>query len=343
MKTSKPNILVTGGAGYIGSHTVISLVENGYQPIILDDLRNADHFVVQRLEDLIGAKLTFLRNNCQDKAALRSIFNNFNIDGVIHFAADKAVGESVAEPLKYFSNNLSALVNVLEVMEEHQNNNFVFSSSCTVYGEPKEIPVTENSPLSYSNPYGYTKLVGEQMLAQYKECKPEFNYVALRYFNPVGAHESAAIGELPQGVPNNLLPYITQTAAGERDFLTVFGDDYDTPDGTCIRDYIHVVDLAEAHVAALNYLLNDSSVPENVFNIGTGKGTSVKELIDIFTRTCKVDLPYKVGNRRKGDVPKIFAKTDKANEVLNWQAKRTISEAVQSAWEFEKKRRANEI
>jgi UDP-glucose 4-epimerase len=343
MKGSKPNILVTGGAGYIGSHTVVSLIENGYHPIILDDLRNTDQQAVQRLTHLTGQELDFFDTNCQDKKTLNNIFKKYDVAGVIHFAADKAVGESVDQPLKYFNNNISALVNVLEVMEEQQKNNFVFSSSCTVYGEPKEIPVVEESPLSYSSPYGYTKLVGEQMLAQYKQYKPHFKYVALRYFNPIGAHESGSIGEVPSGVPNNLLPYISQTAAGERSFLTVFGDDYDTPDGTCVRDYIHVMDLAEAHVAALDYLLKNKEGIENEFNIGTGKGTSVKELIDIFIETCNIDLPFKIGDRRKGDVPMIYAKTDKAKKILNWQAKRTISQAVSSAWRFEQKMKKNEI
>lgn len=343
MQQQQKTILVTGGAGYIGSHTVVTLVENGFQPIIIDDLRNTDTNAVARLEKLLGQKLLVFREDCSNKAMLQELFAAHAIDGVIHFAADKAVGESVQDPLKYFDNNISSLVNLLSVMERNGVNNFVFSSSCTVYGEPKEIPVTEDSPLSYSSPYGYTKLVGEQMLEQYKQYKPHFNYVALRYFNPVGAHPSGEIGEMPQGIPNNLLPYITQTAAGERPHLTVFGNDYDTPDGTCIRDYIHVVDLAEAHLAALNYVLGDKAVAENVFNIGTGKGTSVKELIDIFMATCGVDLPYKIGERRPGDVPKIYATTAKANAILNWKAKRSIADAVQSAWAFEQKRMKHEI
>lgn len=342
MKGSKPNILVTGGAGYIGSHTVVSLVESGYCPIVLDDLRNTDKNAVKRIEKVIGQEILFYNSYCQDKSTLNEIFQNHTIVGVIHFAADKAVGESVSNPLKYFNNNISALVAILEAMEGNKISNLVFSSSCTVYGEPDEIPVLENSPLSYSSPYGYTKLVGEQILEQYRRYKTDFDYVALRYFNPIGAHESGEIGEVPSGIPNNLLPYITQTAVGERPYLTVFGNDYDTPDGTCIRDYIHVMDLADAHVAALNYLLTDKEFCENEFNIGTGKGTSVQELIDIFKAACNVDLPFKIGERRKGDVPMIYAKTEKAKKFLNWEAKRSITEAVKSAWRFEQKMRSNE-
>jgi UDP-glucose 4-epimerase len=342
MNTIKPNILVTGGAGYIGSHTVISLLESGFCPIIIDDLRNTDENAVKRIERVAQEKVVFYDINCQDKQALNRIFNAHAIDGVIHFAADKAVGESVQNPLKYFENNISALVTILEVMEANEINDFVFSSSCTVYGEPEKIPVDEQSPLSYSSPYGYTKLVGEQMLKQYNSCKNNFHYVALRYFNPIGAHESAEIGEVPRGIPNNLLPYITQTAVGERAFLTVFGNDYDTPDGTCIRDYIHVMDLADAHVAALNYLRNKDGAIENEFNIGTGKGTSVKELIDIFESACNMKLPHKIGARRDGDVPMIYARTEKAKRLLNWESKRSVTEAVESAWRFEQKRRSNE-
>ena len=339
MNASQKNILVTGGAGYIGSHTVVSLINQGFTPVILDDFRNARPDVIVRLEEVVGTKLAVANFSCQDEQKLDLLFQKFNFWGVIHFAADKAVGESVNNPLKYFENNIGGLTSILKVMRKHEVNQLVFSSSCTVYGDPTVIPVTEASPLSYSSPYGFTKLTNEQMIQQTVIAHPTLKVVLLRYFNPIGAHSSGLIGEEPSGVPTNLLPYLTQTAIGERALLTVFGDDYNTPDGTCVRDYIHVVDLADAHVQALNYLA-DHSNSENpaVFNIGTGKGTSVKQMINCFLTECNVSLPWTVGPRRTGDVPQIYADVTKAKKELGWVAKLSVNEAIISAWNYELKR-----
>ena len=330
----KKYIIVTGGAGYIGSHTVVALRENGFYPIIVDDFRNAHKDVVERLQKLLGEELIYFSVACQEEQRLRGIFSQFPIWGVIHFAAYKAVGESVANPLMYFENNFGSLVSILSLVQEFDIRNFVFSSSCTVYGEPEIIPVNEESPVSYSSPYGFTKKVNEEMIAQFIESVENIKAVSLRYFNPVGAHESGTIGEEPDGIPNNLLPFITQTAAGLRKELTVFGDDYDTEDGTCIRDYIHVVDLAEAHVAALKFL-PEAAEQLNVFNVGTGKGTSVMEMIETFQEETGMNVNYKIGPRREGDIPQIYANTDKANKLLNWKSKLTIREAIASSWKFE--------
>ena len=334
----KNKVLVTGGAGYIGSHTVVSLVEKGFTPIILDDYRNSDPKIIQKLEKLTQDKIEAIPADCQDFKFLNEFFSENKIDAVIHFAADKAVGESVENPIKYFDNNIGSLVTLLKAMKLNKVNNLVFSSSCTVYGQPKEIPVIENAPLGYTNPYGYTKLVGEQILEQFKDSNKSFNYIALRYFNPIGAHDSAEIGEVPDGRPNNLLPFITQTAAGIREQLTIFGNDYQTHDGTCIRDFIHVMDLADAHVSSLNYILKNPKKEVSAVNIGTGKGTSVLELIKIFEKENNIKLNFTFGNRREGDVESVYAKTNLADTLLNWRPKRTMSEAVKSAWEFEKKR-----
>lgn len=328
-------ILVTGGAGYIGSHTVVALVENGFTPVVVDDFRNAKRSVIQRLEKLTGKPVLVYDFSIHDKNQLSQLFEKYSFSGVIHFAADKAVGESVANPLKYFNNNLGGLVSLLEAMIRFDVHQLVFSSSCTVYGTPDKVPVTETTPTKMpDSPYGYTKLINEQMIQQVQLAHPDLKVVLLRYFNPIGAHLSGLIGEEPQGIPNNLLPYITQTAAGKRDFLTVYGVDYDTIDGSCVRDYIHVADLAEAHVAALNFMCANNITIET-FNLGTGTGTSVLEMIQFFDEVSGMKLPYKIGGRRSGDVPQIYANTDKAEEILGWTARRTVKDAIRDAWNYE--------
>ena len=330
-------VLVTGGAGYIGSHTVVSLVENGYTPIILDDFRNANRIVLDGLTKILGFLPEIIEVDVCDDNALRAIFQKYSFEGIIHFAAYKAVGESVQNPLKYYQNNLSGLINILNKMLEFGVKNLVFSSSCTVYGEPKEIKeVMEDSPKSLpSSPYGYTKWIGEQIIEDTFLAHPELCLINLRYFNPVGAHKSSFIGEFPLGRPNNLLPFITQTAAGKQDFLTVFGNDYPTRDGTCIRDYIHVMDLAEAHVKALGFLGDHKKGCLEAVNIGTGKGTSVLEIISCFEEVSKCKLNWSYGPRREGDVVEIFANCDKASNLLGWKSKRSINDAVVDAWNWE--------
>lgn len=335
MDIDKKYILVTGGAGYIGSHTVVALIEKGFNPIIIDDFRNSNKDVIQRLEKITGKEIIYFNTACQDTFRLKGIFGQFPIKGIIHFAADKAVGESMEKPLMYFDNNFGSLISILELAKEYKIKSFVFSSSCTVYGEPKEIPVNEQSPVSYSSPYGFTKKVSEEMIQQFVTSSPFVKATLLRYFNPVGAHESGLIGEEPDGKPNNLLPFITQTAAGVRKELTVFGGDYSTPDGTCIRDYIHVVDLADAHVAALENSDSNETNPM-VYNVGTGKGTSVLEMINAFEKITGKKIPFTVGPRREGDIKEIFANTDKVNKELNWKSRKTIEDAISSAWTFEK-------
>ena len=330
-------VLVTGGAGYIGSHTVISLVENGYTPIILDDFRNANRVVMDGLTKILGFLPEIIEVDVCDDNALRAIFQKYSFEGIIHFAAYKAVGESVQNPLKYYQNNLSGLINILNKMLEFGVKNLVFSSSCTVYGEPKEIKeVSEDSPKNLpSSPYGYTKLIGEQIIEDTFLAHPELCLINLRYFNPVGAHKSSFIGEFPLGRPNNLLPFITQTAAGKQDFLTVFGNDYPTRDGTCIRDYIHVMDLAEAHVKALGFLGDHKKGCLEAVNIGTGKGTSVLEIISCFEEVSRCKLNWSFGPKREGDVVEIFANCDKASNLLGWKAKRSTNDAVIDAWNWE--------
>lgn len=329
-------ILVTGGAGYIGSHTVIELVANGFEPILLDNFSNASPSVITRMNQLCGKELTVISGDCSEAALLASIFTNHEIAGVIHFAAFKAVGESVENPLMYYNNNLTGLINVLKTMEQFGVRQFVFSSSCTVYGIPKNgTQVSEETPLETPNsPYGWTKYMGEQIIKDVAKTG-KIDAVLLRYFNPIGAHKSGIIGELPQGVPNNIVPYITQTAAGIREQLTVFGSDYPTPDGTCIRDYIHVCDLARAHIKAL--AVTQSNEPA-IFNIGTGRGTSVIALITAFEKATDNKINWTFGPRRPGDVTEIFALADKARNELNWIAKHTVEEAVSDAWKWEKYR-----
>ncbi len=332
----KRKILVTGGAGYIGSHTVIALIESGFSPIIVDDFRNSKSSVIQEIEEISGTSIPFYEIDCCDIEKMRSVFVDHKFDGIIHFAAYKAVGESVAKPLMYYQNNLMSLLNVLELAKHHTVNNIVFSSSCTVYGEPDgKSEVDENTPLiTPSSPYGKTKMMSEEILIDYHHSLPASNIYALRYFNPIGAHHSAKIGELPIGIPNNLVPYITQAAAGIREELVIFGKDYPTSDGTCIRDFINVEDLADAHVKAIEKLENHSGFFDFI-NLGTGKGTSVQELVDVFEEVTNQKLKYRYGDRRPGDVTSIYANVSKAEKELNWKAKRTIEESMRSAWNWQ--------
>lgn len=327
------NILVTGGLGFIGSHTAVSLHEAGYRPILLDNLSNSELSILEGIEKITGATPVFIKGDVNDAAVLNNIFNEFNILAVIHFAAYKAVGESVEKPLEYYRNNVSGMITLLEVMKKHGVDKMVFSSSCTVYGEPDQIPVTENESIKKAaSPYGATKQMCETILADLSWCHTQ----CLRYFNPVGAHESGFIGELPIGVPNNLVPYITQTVAGIRETLTVHGNDYPTPDGTCIRDYIHVVDLAEAHVAALHRLLKPAfETSFEAFNIGTGTGCSVMDVILAFEEATGRKVRYQIGPRRAGDVIKVWADTQKVNQVLKWKSKRDLKTMMADAWNWQ--------
>lgn len=334
---SSSKILVTGGAGYIGSHTVVELFQAGFTPIIVDDFRNSMPWIIERLMELTSDELIHYKIDCSNPSAFRKVFTDHpDIKGLIHFAADKAVGESVENPLKYYQNNVGSLCTVLELMKEFNIQNFVFSSSCTVYGEPKEIPVTENAPIQLAtSPYGDTKIIGERIINAEQKSGLRLKGVLLRYFNPIGAHSSGRIGELPQGVPNNLIPYITQTAKGIREKLTVFGKDYDTVDGTNIRDYIHVVDLAKAHVAALNYADNREESFCQPFNVGTGKGTTVLEIIRGFEEVAGLKLNYSIGDRRPGDVVAIYAAAEYAEEELSWKAQLSVKKALEDSWNWE--------
>ncbi len=337
--TSQPSrILVTGGAGFIGSHTVVALCEAGYEPVIIDNLSNSHAWIVERVEELTGQKIRFYQGDCREAETLREVFGQEHpIAGVIHFAAFKAVGESMEKPLVYYDNNVGSMITLLEEMRTCGVRDLVFSSSCTVYGQPEQLPVTEDSEVQepYS-PYGKTKVMCEQILRDVVRATGDLRGIALRYFNPIGAHPSARIGELPIGRPNNLVPYLTQAAAGVRDELTVYGDDYDTPDGSCIRDYIHVQDLARAHVRALDRM-QDNQLEESheVYNLGTGKGASVLEVIQAFEAATGVKVPYRVGGRREGDVPRIWADTTKANEVLGWKVEQSLEEALKHSWEWQ--------
>ncbi|MCG8575523.1 MAG: UDP-glucose 4-epimerase GalE [Flavobacteriales bacterium] len=331
-------IIVTGGAGYIGSHTVIELLKEGYEPIIIDDFRNSKPFILDRITEISGETPIHYSVDCTDEEAMMAIFEKHpNLLGIIHFAADKAVGESVTNPLKYYQNNVGSMAVVLKGMAKYNLEHLVFSSSCTVYGEPDQAEVTEDSPVREANsPYGHTKIICEKMIRDVFASGAAIKGTLLRYFNPIGAHPSARLGELPQGIPNNLVPYITQTAKGIREQLTVFGDDYDTPDGTNIRDYIHVVDLARAHVLALNWSLNQSQTFYEAFNLGTGKGSSVLEIINTFEKVNQLKLNYQIGERRAGDVVQIYANGNKAKEVLGWECEYDISAALKHSWEWEK-------
>ena len=323
-------VLVTGGAGYIGSHTIVSLVEQDFYPVIVDDLRNSSQVILDGLAQLTADRFSFIPLDICDKEALFKVFDAHAFDAVIHFAAYKSVGESCEVPLQYYQNNLIGLMNILEACTRYSIPKFVFSSSCTVYGEPDQKDVYETTPKRLpESPYGFTKWMGEQII----DSVP-FQTICLRYFNPIGAHPSGLIGELPVGIPNNLLPYITQTAAGIRSHLTVFGNDYPTPDGTCIRDYVHVSDVADAHVRAL---LFTSDNPLDVFNIGTGKGTSVLEMIQYFNEVSGIDLPCQIGPRRAGDITEIFANVSYSNATLGWRAQRNVKEALNDAWNWEQR------
>ncbi|MFD0965095.1 UDP-glucose 4-epimerase GalE [Pseudofulvibacter geojedonensis] len=333
-------VLVTGGLGFIGSHTVVELQQKGYEVLIIDNLSNSSLEVLDGIAKITGVKPYFEQLDVRDKAAVFSFFEVHNdILGVIHFAASKAVGESVENPLLYYENNISSLVYILQALEKYQIPNFIFSSSCTVYGQADELPITENAPVKVAeSPYGNTKQIGEEIIKDSARVSNNLRSIALRYFNPIGAHPSAEIGELPIGVPQNLVPYITQTAVGMRKELTVFGDDYNTLDGTCIRDYIHVVDLAKAHVVALERLIGGKQ-KENyeVFNIGTGTGSTVLEVINSFEKVSEKKLNYKIGVRRAGDITAAYADTSKANTELGWKALSTLDEAMLSAWKWEQK------
>ena len=338
-------ILVTGGTGYIGSHTVVELMQKGYDVVIVDNLSNSNQAVLDGITAIVGSKPDFVQADCCDAAAMDALFAQYNdIEGVIHFAASKAVGESVEQPLMYYRNNLMSLVTVLETMKKHHVKNIVFSSSCTVYGQPdaQHLPVDETAPIQKAlSPYGNTKQINEEIICDHAHADSTLHATILRYFNPIGAHPSAMIGELPNGVPQNLLPFVTQTAIGLRAELRVFGDDYNTPDGSCIRDYIYVVDLAIAHVKAVERMLAGLPTEQvEVFNLGTGRGLSVLEILRTFMQVTGVNIPYQIVGRREGDIEQVWAKPDKANIVLGWSADTPIEEVLLSAWKWEQKIRS---
>jgi len=336
-------IVVTGGLGFIGSHVVVELQNEGFEVVIIDNLSNSSEDVLKGIATITGKVPVFEKIDLKDKPDVIDFFKrHHDVEGVIHFAASKAVGESVDKPLLYYENNLNTLVYILQQLQQKENSNFIFSSSCTVYGQADELPITESAPIQAAeSPYGNTKQIGEEIIKDSCKVVPNLSAIALRYFNPIGAHESVNIGELPIGVPQNLVPFITQTGIGLREQLSVFGNDYPTKDGTCIRDYIHVVDLAKAHVSALKRLVEEkNSANYEVFNIGTGKGSSVLEVISAFEKISNQKLNYKIVDRREGDVVAAFADTTKANTVLGWKAKSSLEEALMSAWEWEKKIRA---
>lgn len=342
----KGRILVTGGTGFIGSHTTVELQNAGYEVIIIDNLSNSNREVLDGIEKISGVRPAFVEGDCTDIATLRSLFETYpGICGIINFAASKAVGESVQKPILYYRNNLNILLNLLDLMPEFGVKGFVFSSSCTVYGEPDQNPITEDAPTKKAtSPYGATKQICEDIIADVIKSGSPIKAILLRYFNPIGAHPSAEIGELPNGVPQNLVPYITQTAMGIRKELSVFGNDYNTPDGSCIRDFINIVDLARAHVAALDRMLEDKSDKAlEVFNIGTGEGLSVLQLIDAFERANGLKLPYKIVGRREGDIEQIWADPKRANEVLGWHAQVGIDDTMRSAWRWQQRLRERGI
>lgn len=331
-------VLVTGGAGYIGSHTTVELIKAGYEVIVVDNLSNSDRAVMKGIEQITGISPRLIEADCCDREAMRRIFEEHDFQSVIHFAAFKAVGESVAEPLKYYRNNLVSLLNVVELMVEYKRRNIVFSSSATVYGDADTLPVTELTPRKpATSPYGNTKQMSEDVLRDTAAACDGFASIALRYFNPIGAHPSALIGELPRGVPNNLVPYITQTAAGIRERLSIFGDDYPTADGSCLRDYIDIVDLARAHVVAIERMIEHRNQKRyEVFNVGTGKPVSVFELVHCFEEANNLKLNYAVAPRRAGDVTAVWADTTLANNTLGWHAERELADTLRAAWQWEK-------
>ena len=337
-KIEMNKILVTGGTGYIGSHTAVELIEKGFEVVIVDNLSNSKLGALDGIEKITGVRPAFEQIDLCDKSKTEALLKKHSgIKAIIHFAAYKAVGESVAQPLKYYHNNLVSLINLLELMPQFSIPNLVFSSSCTVYGQPEQLPVTENAPVqAATSPYGNTKQISEAIIRDTAAVSDDIKCIALRYFNPIGAHASALIGELPVGVPNNLVPFITQTAIGIREQLKVFGDDYNTPDGSCIRDYIHVVDLAKAHVVAVQRLLENRNRDKfEMFNLGTGRGVSVLELVRTFEKVTGVKLNYKIVGRRAGDTEQVWADTTLANHELGWKAESTIEETLQSAWDWE--------
>ena len=326
-------ILVTGGAGYIGSHTVVELAAAGYEAIIVDDLSNGSVQVLDRLKSITGREISFYQGSVADKGFMNRVFEENHIDAVIHFAAYKAVGESVQEPLKYYENNVGGTIALLEVMKENKVDHIIFSSSATVYGMNNISPLTEDLPTSATNPYGYTKLMMEQILTDLARAHSDWSVTNLRYFNPIGAHESGMIGEAPNGIPNNLMPYITQVAVGKLQELSVFGNDYDTHDGTGVRDYIHVVDLAKGHVLALKHNLENKGVA--VFNLGTGIGYSVLDMVKAFENVNGVKIPYVIKNRRPGDVATCYADASKANDILGWKAEKTLQDMMRDSWRWQ--------
>ena len=329
-------VLLTGGAGYIGSHSAVELLAAGHEAVIADDLSNASEKAVARIEQISGKSVRFYRIDINDRSALRRVFAENRIDAVMHFAGFKAVGESVREPLKYYRNNLGSTLSLLQCMDEAGCRRIIFSSSATVYGTPKALPLTEDSPVGpCSNPYGWTKLMIEQILRDWVATDPETSVVLLRYFNPVGAHPSGLIGEAPNGIPNNLMPYISQVAVGRRERLSVFGNDYPTPDGTGVRDYIHVVDLARGHVAALGWAAAHRGT--EVFNLGTGRGSSVLQLVAAFERATGVPIPYVIAPRREGDVPECWADPGKADRLLGWRAELGLDEMCRDSWNWQQK------
>lgn len=331
-------ILVTGGTGYIGSHTTVELQQAGYDVVVIDNLSNSNIGVLDGIEAITGIRPAFEQVDCTDRPALKAVFEKYpGIKAIINFAASKAVGESVQKPLLYYRNNLNTLINLLELMPEYGVEGFVFSSSCTVYGQPDVLPVSEDTPIKpATSPYGNTKKICEDIITDAVHANNAYKAILLRYFNPIGAHPSAKIGELPLGVPQNLIPYVTQTAAGIRQQLSVFGNDYNTPDGSCIRDYINVVDLAKAHVVAVERMLGGKSLESvEVFNLGTGRGLSVLEIVDTFQKVTGVKLNYKVVGRREGDIEQVWADPTKANKVLGWKAHATVEETLLSAWRWQ--------
>jgi len=333
-------ILVTGGLGFIGSHTVVELQQKGYEVVIIDNLSNSTVTVLDGIENISGIRPFFEQLDLRDKSAVFSFFEaHQDITGVIHFAASKAVGESVGNPLLYYENNVTTLVYVLQVLEKYQIENFIFSSSCTVYGQADELPITENAPVKNAeSPYGNTKQIGEEIIQDTCKISQQLKAIALRYFNPIGAHPSAELGELPVGVPQNLVPYITQTGIGIREGLSVFGNDYPTIDGTCVRDYIHVVDLAKAHVVAIERLINNNNTNKyETYNIGTGKGSTVLEVIQSFERVSGTSLNYSFVPRRAGDIISAYADTSKVTKSLGWEAECSLDDAMRSAWKWENK------
>lgn len=332
------SVLVAGGAGYIGSHTTVELIKAGYEVIVVDNLSNSDRSSLEGIEKITGVRPTFIEADCCDREAMRRVFESYDFQSVIHFAAFKAVGESVNEPLKYYHNNLLSFITILELLREYHRANILFSSSATVYGDADKLPVTEQTPRkSATSPYGNTKQMAEDILRDTVGAYEGMNGIALRYFNPIGAHPTALIGELPRGVPNNLVPYITQTAAGIRECLSIFGDDYPTPDGSCLRDYIDIVDLARAHVVAIERMEQGRNKERfEIFNVGTGKPVSVIELVHNFEKANDLKLNYKVAPRRAGDVTAVWADTSLANEELGWKAERELSETLRSAWLWER-------